>query len=60
MIEASQKMIMSNRQGAELRGIDHAIEISRIRKKRILIAPKDTGELELLLKAKNKTHLRYI
>jgi hypothetical protein len=60
MVEASQRMIMINRQGAEPRAIDHAIEICKIRKKRILTAPKDTGELELLSKGKNKTHLRYV
>jgi hypothetical protein len=60
MIEASQSMIMINRQGEEQRAIDHAIEICKIRKKCIRTTPKDTDELEPLSKAKNKTHLRYI
>ena len=34
-----------------------AIETSRIREKSVHTAPKDTDDLELLLKAKNKTHL---
>jgi hypothetical protein len=60
MIEASQSMIMINRQGAEPRAIDHAIEICKIRKKCILTTPKDADELELLPKARNKTHLQYV
>ena len=33
------------------------IETSRIREKSVQTMPKDTNELELLLKAKNKTHI---
>jgi hypothetical protein len=48
---------MINRQGRELKGIYHAMATDRI-KKSIQTAPKDTGELRLLLKVKNKTYLR--
>jgi hypothetical protein len=51
---------MINRQGGRSRGIDHTIYTSRIRKKSIQTAPKDTGELEGLLKVKNKTHFGYV
>ena len=33
------------------------IETYRIREKSVQTTPKDTNELELLLKAKNKTHI---
>ena len=43
IIEASQIVMMSSRQEGEPRGIDHIIETSRIRKKSIQTAPKDSA-----------------
>ncbi len=55
-----QKGHCHNRQEGEQRGVDPAVDrdTSRIREKSaVQSAPKDSGELQLLLKAKNKTHL---
>jgi hypothetical protein len=48
---------MINRQGGESRVLDHIVNTSRIRKKTIQTASKDTGELEGLLKAKKIKHM---